>query len=299
MHMSDSQVNQAENLRRIVAPKPVKIIAVSSGKGGVGKTNVSTNMAIAMAKQGKEVMLLDADLGLANVDVLLGLNTEYDLSHVMKGERTLEEVIVNGPADIKVVPASTGISNMANLEKSEQMGLVNAFSDIGYSVDVLIIDTGAGISDTVVNFCGASQDVVVVVHDEPASITDAYAFIKVMSREHNVSRFHILANMTHEAREGRELFSKLSKATDRFLDVVLSFMGSVPYDEKLRKSIQHQRAVVEAFPHSPSALAFKRITKQISNWPESTQTGGQMKFFVERMIQSDLARSTLVTQGVS
>ena len=288
--------DQAEGLRRLVAPKPIKIIAVSSGKGGVGKTNVSVNLAISMAKQGKEVILLDADLGLANVDVLLGLNTEYDLSHVIRGERTLEEVIVEGPSNIKVIPASTGVSEMANLSPAEQIGLINAFSDLSCSVDSMIIDTGAGISDPVMNFCGASQDVIVVVHDEPASITDAYAFIKVMSRKHNVSKFHILANMTHDASEGRELFMKLSKATDRFLDVVLNFIGAVPYDGKLRKSIQYQRAVIDAFPNSPSALAFKRIAKQINNWPDSVESGGQLKFFVERMIQSDMIKSSLSQQ---
>ena len=265
MLMSDISMDQAEGLRRVVAPKPVKIIAVSSGKGGVGKTNVSTNLAISMARQGKEVILLDADLGMANVDVLLGLNTEYDLSHVIKGERTLEEVIVEGPSNIKVIPASTGVSEMANLGPGEQMGLINAFSELSCAVDVMIIDTGAGISNPVINFCSASQDVIVVVHDEPASITDAYAFIKVMSRTHAASKLHILSNMTQDAREGHELFVKLSKATDRFLDVVLNFVGAVPYDGKLRKAIQHQRAVVEVFPHSPSALAFKRITKQIHN----------------------------------
>ena len=280
-------MDQAESLRRVIAPKQVKIIAVSSGKGGVGKTNVSVNLAVSMAKQGKEVMLFDADLGLANVDVLLGLHTEYNLSHVMKGERSLEEIIVEGPSNIKVIPASTGISDMANLTPAEHMGLVNAFSDLACMVDVMIIDTGAGISDSVINFCGASQEVIVVVHDEPASITDAYAFIKVMSRKHNVARFHILANMTHNAREGRELFVKLSKATDRFLDVVLNFIGAVPYDGKLRKAIQHQRAVVDAFPYSPSSLAFKRITKQINSWPENIQSDGQIQFFAERMIQAD------------
>ena len=295
----DRSIDQAEGLRRVVAPKQVKIIAVSSGKGGVGKTNVSVNLAISMAKQGKEVILMDADLGLANVDVLLGLNTEYDLSHVMKGERTLEEIMVEGPSNIKVIPASTGISDMANLTPSEHVGLINAFSELSCAVDVLIIDTGAGISDSVINFCGASQDVVVVVHDEPASITDAYAFIKVMSRNHKVSRFHILANMTHDAREGQELFIKLSKATDRFLDVVLNFIGSVPYDGKLRKAIQHQRAVVEAFPYSPSSLAFKRITKQINNWPRQSQNDGQLKFFVERMIQTDVAHASMLQQEVS
>ena len=294
MQLSNRAIDRVDNMRRIVEPEPLKIIAVSSGKGGVGKTSVSVNLALSMAKQKKEVLLLDADLGLGNIDVLLGLNTEYDLSHVISGERKLEEIIVEGPSNIKIISASSGINKMANLAPAEQAGLINAFSELGNAVDVLIVDTGTGISATVVNFCKASQDVIVVVHDEPASLSDAYAFIKVMNRHHNISKFHVLANMTHDVHEGRNLFKKLSKATDRSLDVILTFVGAVPYDEKLRKSIQHQRAVVEAFPRSPSALAFKRITRQIDNWEQKgTKSTGQLKFFVERMIQSDLMHSAV------
>jgi flagellar biosynthesis protein FlhG len=287
MPASEAAIDQAEGLRRIMNPKPVKVIAVSSGKGGVGKTNVSANLAVALAKQDQEVMLLDADMGLANVDVLLGLNPAYDLSHVINGERTLEEVIVDGPSNVKIVPGSSGISNMANLTAVEHAGLINAFSELGHVIDVLVVDTGAGISESVINFCCASQEVVVVVCDEPASITDAYAFIKVMSREHNIDRFQVLANMAHTPREGRELFLKLSKATDRFLDVMLTFMGSIPYDAQLRKAVQLQRAVVDAFPRSPSAQALKRLAKQVIEWPESSASGGQLEFFVERLINSE------------
>lgn len=289
MQMSEATMDQASGLRKIVNPKPVKVIAVSSGKGGVGKTNVSVNLAASLAKDGKEVLLLDADLGLANVDVLLGLNPSYDLSHVISGERSLEEVMIDGPANVKVIPASSGISRMANLGVAEQAGLINAFNELGHAIDVMVVDTAAGISDSVVNFCCASQEVIVVVCDEPASITDAYAFIKVMSREHGVEHFQILANMTHTTHEGRELFNKLSKATDRFLDVMLSFMGTIPYDERLRKAVQHQRAVVEAFPRSPSALALKRIARQIDDWPDTSRAGGQLEFFIERLINADTA----------
>jgi len=287
MHISEVHTDQATGLRRIVNPKPVKVIAVASGKGGVGKTNVSVNLATALAKDGKEVLLLDADLGLANVDVLLGLNPAYDLSHVINGERSLEEVIIDGPANVKVIPASSGVSQMANLTVAEQAGLINAFNELGHVIDVMVVDTAAGISDSVVNFCCASQEVVVVVCDEPASITDAYAFIKVMSREHKIERFQILANMAQSTHEGRELFHKLSKATDRFLDVMLTFLGTIPYDERLRKAVQHQRAVVEAYPKSPSALALKRVARQIDTWPETAHMGGQLEFFIERLINAD------------
>ena len=280
-------MDQADSLRRIVSAKPVKVIAVSSGKGGVGKTNVSVNLSVSLAKMGREVMLMDADLGLANVDVLLGLNPSYDLSHVISGERTLEEVVVTGPANLKIIPASSGISKMANLQAIEQAGLIQAFSELGYALDVLVVDTGAGISDNVVNFCSAAQEVIVVVCDEPASITDAYAFIKVMSREHGIDHFQILANMAHTSSEGREMFHKLSTASDRFLDVMLTFMGSIPYDPRLRKAVQHQRALVEAFPASPAAQAIKRLAKQVDDWPEVASSGGQLEFFIERLVNAD------------
>lgn len=283
-------IDQADGLRRMVNPSPVRVIAVSSGKGGVGKTNISVNLSVSLAQEGKQVMLLDADLGLANVDVLLGLNPSFDLSHVMTGERTLEEVVVEGPSNLKIIPASSGTSRMANLTPAEQIGLINAFSELGHALDVLIVDTGAGIADTVVNFCCASQEVIVVVCDEPASITDAYAMIKVMSREYNVDRFQILANMAHSVYEGRQLFHKLLTTTEKFLDVTLTFMGSIPYDPRLRKAVQHQRSVVEAFPRSPSAQALKRLARQVIQWPETENNGGQLEFFVERLINSDAER---------
>ncbi len=287
MNISEAVIDQADGLRRIVNPKPVKVIAVSSGKGGVGKTNISVNLAVSLATLGNEVMLLDADLGLANVDVLLGLNPAYDLSHVLSGERSLEEVIVDGPSGLKIIPASSGVSRMADLGPMEQAGLISAFSELGHALDVLIVDTGAGIAANVINFCRASQNVIVVVCDEPASITDAYAFIKVMSREHGIAQFQILANMAHNAYEGRELYHKLSKTTERFLDVTLTFMGSIPYDQQLRKAVQHQRAVVESFPRSPSALALKRLAQQVDEWPDPVNTRGHFEFFIERLINAD------------
>ena len=289
--MSREASDQAQGLRRVVSPEPVNVIAVSSGKGGVGKTNVSVNLAVSLAREGKEVVLLDADMGLANVDVLLGLSPEYDLSHVLSGERALDEVIVEGPGGLKIVPASSGIRQMANLTEVEQAGLITAFNDLSHVIDVMVVDTGAGISSNVMNFCSAAQEVLVVVCDEPASITDAYAFIKVLSREYGIKNYQVVANMAHTAHEGRELFMKLSKATDKYLDVVLSFLGTVPFDTKLRKSVQHQRAVVDAYPRSPSSLAFKRIANQIKKTGRDGRTQGHLEFFVERLIKSENIRT--------
>ena len=266
-------------------PHPVQVIAVTAGKGGVGKTNVSVNLAMAMASNGKKVMLMDADLGLANLDVLLGLHPKANLHHVIAGERTLEEIILDGPGGIKVIPAASGIQEMVELGPRAHAGLIQAFSELSHDVDVLIVDTAAGISDAVTSFARAAQEVVVVVCDEPASITDAYAIIKLMSREHGSFRFRVLANMAQSAQHGREIYNKISKVTDRFLDVALDYMGYVPEDDYLRKAVKKQRAVVEAFPRSKAAQAFATLADKVMKWPVPSEAAGHLEFFVERLIQ--------------
>jgi len=285
MLMADATIDQAAGLRQMVNPEPVRVIAVTGGKGGVGKTNVSVNLAIAWAELGRRVMLLDADLGLANVDVVLGMHPEFDLSHVLRGERTLDEVLLTGPAGIRVAPAASGVQQMAELSEVEHAGLIRAFSDVGSETDVLIVDTAAGISDVVVSFSRAAQEVVVVVCDEPASITDAYALIKLLNREYGVERFRILSNMARSAREGRDLYNKMCRVTDRYLDVMLSYIGSIPYDDNLRRAVRSQKPVVLAFPRSRSALTFKNLAKKADNWPVPEGVGGHLQFFVERLIQ--------------
>ncbi len=295
MLMPENKLDQAAGLRRIARPRPVRVIAVASGKGGVGKTNVSVNLALALAQNGKEVMLLDADLGLGNVDVLLGLHTRLNLSHVVNGECTLEEVVATGPGGLKVVPAASGLKNMTELGAMGHAGLIRAFSELARDLDVLVIDTAAGISDSVVSFSSAAQEVVVVVCDEPASITDAYALIKLMNREHGIARFRILASMAKNEREGAGLHAKLTRVTDRFLEVNLDFMGCVPYDDYLRKSVQKQRAVVEAYPNSPSARAFTHMAHKAGQWPLPESARGHLEFFVERLIQSAAPRECYAT----
>ncbi len=288
MHSAESSRNQPTALP--THHRPVRVICVTSGKGGVGKTNVTVNLALALSLQNQSVMLLDADLGLANVDVILGLHPLYNLSHVIDQERTLEEIILAGPNGIRIIPASSGIKRMAELSPEENAGLVNAFSDLNDSLDIMLIDSAAGISDSVVTFCRAAHEVVVVVCDEPASITDAYAMIKLLSQDYDVDRFHILANRVTTAQEGRDLFTKLVKVSDRFLDVTLNFFGSIPEDPQLRKAVQAQRAVVEVFPGSRSAEAFHRLAAQvIGRWPMPRTASGYLQFFIERLINPDYA----------
>ena len=283
-------IDQASGLRRMVKPHPVRVVTVASGKGGVGKTNVTINLAIALASQGQKVTILDADLGLANIDVMLGLHSDKNLSHVMNGECELEEVLIDGPNGIKIIPASSGVKNMDEMSPAQHAGLVSAFSQLSqlsqlsHDIDVLLVDNAAGISDSVVSFSRAVQEVLIVVCDEPASITDAYALIKLLSKEQDIFKFHILANMVSGHQQGREVYDKLSKVANRFLDVALDYLGHVPYDEHLQKAIKRQKSVVEAFPRSRSAQAFQTLSKKVNNWPVSTVSCGHLEFFVEKLV---------------
>lgn len=264
---------------------PVQVIAVTGGKGGVGKTNVSVNLSLALADLGRRVMLMDADLGLANVDVLLGLTPKYTLADVISGQCQLRDVLLLGPGGVRVVPAASGTQSMVQLSPMQHAGLIQAFSEISDNLDVLVIDTAAGIGDAVVSFVRAAQEAIIVVCDEPTSITDAYALIKLLNRDHGLNRFRVLANMTHSAQEGQNLFVKLTKVTDRFLDVALQYVGAIPYDEAVRKAVQKQRAVYEAFPRSKCALAFKAIAQKVDTWPLPVNPRGNLEFFVERLVQ--------------
>lgn len=288
MHLSENMTpDQASGLRMINQPnnEKVKVIAVSGGKGGVGKTSVSINTAVALAEKGKRVVVLDADLGLANVDVMLGLRADKNLSHVLSGDAELDDVILRGPKGIGIIPASSGTQSMVELTQAQHAGLIRAFSEMKTQFDILIVDTAAGISDMVLSFSRASQDVLIVVCDEPTSITDAYALIKILSREHGVFRFKIVANMVRSLREGMELFAKLSKVTDRFLDVALELVATVPFDENLRKSVRKQKLIVEMFPKSPASIAYHGLANKILSWPIPSQPGGHLEFFVERLVQ--------------
>ena len=283
--MRELTLDQAAGLRRMTAPRPVKVIAVTGGKGGVGKTLVAVNLGAALARMGRSAMLLDADLGLANVDVLLGLRARRNLEHVMSGECTLDEVIVTASSGLRVVPASSGSLAMATLGRAEHAGLIHAFSQLFEPLDVLLIDTAAGLGDGVVTFSEAAQRVVVVVCDEPASLTDAYALIKVLSRRRSGCRIEVVANMVEGPAQGRALYDKLARVCHRFLNVTPAYFGHIPYDEYLRQAIRRQATVVETHPSSPSARAFDRLAQAADAWAPAAGARGGIEFFMERLLQ--------------
>jgi len=269
---------------------PVQVIAVTGGKGGVGKSNVSLNMSLALADLGRRVTLLDADLGLANIDVLLGLKAGKTIEDVINGKADIREILVQGPRGIRVVPAASGAQNMVNLGPREHAGVIQAFSELSDQMDVLVVDTAAGISDTVISFVKASQEIVLVVCDEPTSITDAYALLKLLNREHGIDSFKLVSNMTKTRQQGELLYRKLTGVTDRFLDVTIEHVGNIPFDECVRKAVQKQKAVYDAYPSCKASIGYRELAKSANSWPISYLPRGHLEFFVEQLVAQQGAR---------
>lgn len=268
----------------VSASRPVRVVGVSSGKGGAGKTNVCVNLGVALSRLGQRVTLLDADLGLANVDVLLGLKPTHTLEHVLKGECGLADVLVETAGGLRIVPAASGVHEMAALGPQGQAAIISAFSALAGSMDTLLVDTAAGISSDVLGFLAATQDILVVVCNEPTSITDGYALIKVLNQTHGIDRFRVVVNMVGPGESGKAVFEKLNRVTERFLDVCLDYSGAIPMDPQLRKAVSRQRAVVDAFPSSESARAFDALARRVQTWPLPSGPRGNLEFFLESLV---------------
>jgi len=261
-----------------------KVIAVTSGKGGVGKTNISINLAMALAERNKSVTLMDADLGLANIDVLLNLRPLRNLSHVIEGECELKDILIDGPNNIRIIPASSGIKMMNQLTPAQNTGLIHAFDELGKDTDILIVDTSGGLTDTVVRFCSAAEEILVVVCNDPASIADSYALIKTLHRDHQIHRFQIIVNKVDTETEGRELFSRLRAVSEKYIDVVLSLKVIIPQDDNMLRAVRKRRAFYLEYPNSKAIKSFKELALAVDNRNRTARANGRLMFFAEKMI---------------
>ena len=294
MSHDDSRAGESSDTGIAARRRSVQVIAVTGGKGGVGKSTTSVNLAIGFAMNGRKTLLLDGDLGLANADVMLGITPKFTLGDVIAGSRSLEDVLTPARDNLSIIAGASGVTRLAGLGEAEHIGIVRAFSSLVDDIDVMVVDTPAGIAPGVLQLTRAAQHVIVVVCDEPASVTDAYAVIKVLSAEHGLRHFKIVTNMTRVAGGGKQLFATLGKVTNRFLDVILEHAADVPDDDLLRRSIREQRPVIEAYPGSPSAVAYSTLAELAANWEPPPGARGHIEFFAERLVNTSTRRIKVI-----
>ena len=264
----------------------LRVISVTSGKGGVGKSNVVSNLAIALSTQGKKVLIFDADLGLGNLDVLLGLSPPYNLNNVLNGEKSISEIIVDGPAGIKIIPAGSGVQEFTSLGQHEKMKLLDELDMLEEKFDIMIVDTEAGISENVTYFSVAAQEIIVVVTPEPTSITDVYALIKLLATRYSEHHFKVLVNMAKDSEDALEVFRKLANVAGRFLDISLDYLGCVIKDEKVVEAVKRQKAVSELFPESEAAACFTTLANRVIEATRRKRLKGNIQFFFRRFLDN-------------
>ena len=286
--------DQAEQLRNLAnttwadktraaaaATRSTRILAISSGKGGVGKTNVVVNVALAMARQMHRVLILDADLGLANIDVVMGITPRFNLQHVINGQKSIRDVVVQGDFGIQVISGGSGLADLANLSDTQRDALIGSLAELESMADVLLVDTGAGIGPNVLQFILAAQELIIVTTPEPTAITDAYSLIKVVSRLSSDVPLKLLVNQVRTVKEAEEITANIVGVARRFLHLEVGSYGHLPYDSNLIKAVRRQMPVLTAYPNSPAAFAFHGLAARIWNEepPEMQIKPGILNFF--------------------
>ncbi len=269
----------------MAAQNAPRVIAVTSGKGGVGKTNIVGNLAVSLARKGKRIVIIDADVGLANIDILFNLRPKYSIRHVVTSEKRLDQVMVTSEHGIKIIPGGSGFADLTNLTQGEKLNLLSEFETLAPQADLILVDTGAGISSNVLYFNSAADDCVVVSTAEPTSITDAYALMKVMSQEYGTRRFKLIVNVVESEKEGKRVFATLSQALDKFLkNVVLEFLGYIPFDKQVQQSVRKRSLFMDMVSDTPAALAMDRIARDLENSP--SRGDGNLTFFMDKVFRT-------------
>jgi flagellar biosynthesis protein FlhG len=287
VHTMASKIKQRDDFAGDRERENIRVIAITSGKGGVGKTNISANLAYVLSKMKKKTLIFDADMGLANIDIILGLSPKYNMHHVLLGEKSLGEVIVPGPGGIKILPAASGIQEMAELSKGQKIALMDELNDLNEGFDFMFIDTAAGITSNVLYFNMAAKEIIVVVSPEPTSLTDAYALIKILYNGHDEKRIMLIVNMVKNSYEGREVYRKLSKATERFLDLSIEYLGYIVHDEKVTEAVIQQRMFTEIYPYAQASKCVSSIAKKLCLEQPKEYNLGSMKFFSRAIVGAD------------
>ncbi|MCS7234214.1 MAG: MinD/ParA family protein [Synergistetes bacterium] len=271
--------DQAEGLRELVkrsrdfgaVARPARlarIISVASGKGGVGKTNLVVNLGIALAKRGSRVLIIDADLGLANVDIVLGLTSRYNLYHVIKGEKKIHEIIVDGPEGIKVIAGGAGIQELANLSSSQRVQFIASLSELDSYADIILIDTSAGISQNVLGFVLASDETIVITTPEPTAIRDAYGIIKAIALGNKDAKIRLLINMASSMEEAEDVASRIETVARQFLDISVDKLGFILKDPVVSEAVIRQKPFIIVYPTSKAARCVGSVADRLLGFEE-------------------------------
>jgi len=291
IQLSERRVSRKSLKKRLKNKPPIsrtRVLAITSGKGGVGKTNIVANLGYALSKMEKKVLILDADLGLGNLDVLLGLTPSYNISHFVSGQKSISEIIKTGPGNMSILPASSGVQELTQLSKKQQAGIMRELDKYVTSYDFVLIDTAAGISTNVMYFNISAQEIMVVVSPEPASITDAYALMKVMALKYSEKYFKLIVNSAADRKEAEEVHRQLSLVADRFLNITIDYFGYIPVDKNILKGIRHQKLVGEMFPGSEASRCFSLLAKKMLRSIQYKYPGKDTNFFWDHLIQDSL-----------
>jgi len=242
---------------------PPLVVSITSGKGGVGKTNICVNLGVEFVARGQRTLIVDGDLGLANVDILFNIRPQYNFSHIVSGEKRIEEVLTKGPGGVMILPASSGIARMADLTPDDQAQVLTQLETLSDKFDVILIDTAAGISSNVLYFASAASYIIVIATPEPTSLADAYAVIKVLNMQYRVNRFQMIINNVLNRETAVNVYETLCDVADSFIDVSIDFLGYLPKDEAVPNSVNAQRPFVEKFPSSKVSLSLKKVADEV------------------------------------
>jgi len=295
-------LNQAKGLHKVVKKKALsrreanrvskrntlpRVIAVTSGKGGVGKTNVVGNMAVALSRMGKRVVIIDADVGLANIDIIFNLRPDFNIRHIINSQKTLNQVMVTSDHGIKILPGGNGFAELTQLNEGEKLNLLSEFESLSDQADIIFVDTGAGISSNVLYFNSACDECIVIATREPTSITDAYAMMKILSGEYGTKYFKLIVNMVDSAAQAKKVYASLSAALDKYLNnAVLEYTGYIPFDRQLQTAVQKRGLVMDTFPDSMAAKAIEKIALNLVETPVRPDPNGSLTFFMNKVFQA-------------
>ncbi len=283
-------MDQALGLRELMKERRkdqprLRVIGVTSGKGGVGKSNVAANLAVLAAREGQRVLVMDADLGLANVEILYGLKPRYHLGHLLDGELAVRDVLADGPEGVKVLPAGHGLQGLTRLDEAQRLRLVSAVDQLEQDFDLVFIDVGAGIGDNVLFFIGAAQEALLVVSPEPTSLTDAYATLKVLCQEGGVRFFNVVVNQAPSEQVAKDIFNRLGSVVGKFLDAKVRWLGWLPRDENMHRAVMAQKPLVGMFPSSPATRALAAVADTLFHEPPPVHLDGGLKFLWSRLLR--------------